>query len=149
MGLLALGLLNIGVKAFSTVRQINAQKSANRAANESRNVSGANEQFRNKIARRQAAKEARFRRARILQTSANQGVGASSGALGAFSAVGSNFGSAISGQSTQGLATAGVNQALENQASAVSKGNRAAAFGNFFESAMGLYNSFQDYQDVG
>lgn len=115
MGLETIALVGLAVSAAGTVAQVVAQGRANalrrqgiEAEQEAREISRGSQEIRNRIARRRSAKEERIRRARIRQTAENQGVSASSGALGAEGALASSFGQSRAAQQSQVLAARGI-----------------------------------------
>jgi hypothetical protein len=125
-----------GVMAMS-----NARKAA-RERKEANAIAGANQKNEAAASRRKAAREARIRRAMILQQSENAGLGiGGSGTQGAVSAVGTNLASNMSQSRQQGVAAEGINRRNQRAADYDFKSAQWGAFGNMFNSALGGFQN--------
>lgn len=119
---------SVATSAASSVMQRNQAKKVAQAQREGRDIQQASEERQNILARRRAAREARIRRARIAQASANQGTQGSSSEAGSQAALGANFGASAAAQSGQAAG-----------AKAISKTNQAAADASFKQQQIGAY----------
>ena len=132
---LVVGLLSVAVGAVSTAAQIKQGNKAAAAEKEARDIQNAHQKNTDTNNRRKDIREARVRRAQILQSAENTGVGASSGQFGATGAINTNLGSANSFRTAGQFAADGVSTQLNNAAQARLKGSQTAAIGNLFTSA--------------
>lgn len=118
-------VLGLAIKGVGLISKRRAQRRANSVSNaaavetkrlreEGRAVSNATETNRNAVSRRAAAKEARLRRARIVNSSANSGTTGSSGEIGATSAINASFGAAVAQQQADILAAKGLTNINDN-----------------------------------
>lgn len=123
-------VLSLAATAVSTVSQIRASKRAQDAREEQAAISGANEEIKNRLARRRQAKRERIRRAQILASAEGSNVAGSSGALGAVSALSSSTASSLATQQSNILAAQGLTRASQQEADAISSSKRAAAWGS-------------------
>lgn len=131
-------IAGLALAAFSTVNQIKTQKKARKAQKEARAVSGANEEIKNRLARREEAKRLRITRGRIAASADASGVGESSGELGATSAATSASNASIGFQQSQVLAARGISAANQREADAISKGKTTQAFLNLLGEGIGI-----------
>lgn len=138
-------LIGAAVAAASVVTgigQLNAAKKASRARNEANNVANAQQANEAADSRRKAVREARIRRAQILQSSENAGLGTQgSGTQGAVSVVNTNLGSANSAASGQSAAATGINRLNQKAADYDFQAAKWGAFGNIFSSALGAFQN--------
>ena len=119
--------LQLAVGAAGVISGVATAKKATKARNESKNISTANQQIQDRIAKRRAAKESRIKRARLIQAGETSGASGSSGLVGATSALGANFGAAVAGQKSQQFAAQGISAANQRAANAESQGARNEA----------------------
>lgn len=143
MGLeVVIGAVVAATSVVTGVMQLGMAKKAAAERRESNAISNAQQKNESTAGRRRAIREARVRRAMILQQSENAGLGIQgSGTRGATAVVGTNLGSAISSASGQTKAAEGIN--LRNQAAAdyEFRGAQIGAFGNIFASALGGFQT--------
>lgn len=137
---LLIGAAVAAVSVVTGVKQLKEAKKATAARVEANNVQAAQTKNEASDSRRKAVREARVRRAMILQASENAGLGqGGSGTAGAIGAVNTNLGSANSSAMGQGAAAAGINR-LNNQAANYDfKAQQWGAFGNIFATAAGAF----------
>jgi hypothetical protein len=123
-----------GVASYSAARKASKER---REANE---IANANQKNEAAASRRKAAREARVRRAMILQQSENAGLGTGgSGTQGAVGVVGTNFGSAVGLAQQQSVAAQGINRRNQRAADYDFKSQAWGAFGNMFNTALGAF----------
>lgn len=122
-------------------KALSEKRKAARAQKKSQAIAGANEQTRNTIARRAAAKEARRRQAAVLQSSENTGVLGSSGQLGAVSGIEASFSSQVAQQQGNQLAAEGQSAANQEAADALTRAGTAAGVSQI---AFGAADMLQD-----
>jgi hypothetical protein len=132
----AIGAAIAATSVVTGVMQYSAAKKADRQRKEANEISSAQAKTDNITAQRKAFREARLRRAQIMQSSENTGVADSSGQSGALGAIGTNLGSNIATASGQTKSIVGINSANQKAASYDFKGAQAGAFGNIFSSAL-------------
>lgn len=132
----AIGAAIAATSVVTGVMQYSAAKKADRARKEANAISSAQAKNDNIAAQRKAFREARLRRAQIMQSSENTGTAASSGQLGAVGVVGTNYGSNVATASGQTRSIVGINAANQRAADYEFKGAQAGAFGNIFSSAL-------------
>lgn len=114
--------------AATAITQNRAANEAADAQKEANEISAAQQRNKNMLERRRAAKEARIKRAKIIQGAESGGAGSSSGSLGAQSALASNFGSSVAGQTADVLASEGITKQGERAATAIRKADNFAAW---------------------
>lgn len=115
---LALIGLSVAIGAVGTVATINASNQAAKAQKEARNIQTAQQKNEAAVSRRQAIREDRIRRARILAAAENSGTGASSGSVGAIGALDTNLSGLLGASLGQSKANAGINKQLQKGADA-------------------------------
>lgn len=127
-----------GVKSMSAAKKAaDERKEANKVANAQAQVDSAN-------ARRKAAREARVRRAQILQQSENAGLGTQgSGTVGATGVVTTNLGSNIGAASGQTNSINAINKRNQAASDYDFKSAQWSAYGNIFNSALGAFSTKQ------
>ena len=131
-------ILQLAVGAAGVISGTVAAGKSRRARQEARNVSVAQQQIQDRIAKRRAAKEARIKRARLLQAAETSGATGSSGLVGATSALGANFGAAVAGQRSGQFAAQGISAANQRAADAESTGARNEALFGLFSKGINL-----------
>lgn len=150
---MGIGLL-IGLSVASTVvsgiKQASAAKRAEKAQEESRNISLADERYRNQLARRQTLREARIRRARIANAAENTGTAFSSGELGAVSSVAASAGSSIAEQQRDILAKKALSVQEQKYADAQYDYQKAGAFNDIVQKGVKIGYNLQTgkYGDI-
>lgn len=137
----AIGAAIAAASVATGVMQYSQAKKASRERKEANAISTANAQNESAASRRKAVREARIRRAMILQSSENSGVAESSGALGATGVVNTNLGSQNSQAMGQTRAITGINAANQRAADYEFKGARIGAFGDIFTSGLGAFQT--------
>ena len=133
-------VLGLVLKGATIIAQRAQAKKAAAAQRESRAVETSGQQIENNLARRKAAREERVRRSRIIAASANEGTAGSSGEVGAISALGTNFGSAVSEQTSQVRAAEGISAANQRAADAQQKFDFIGSFGNLVQEGLDLFD---------
>ncbi len=145
----AIAIASAAVTAGAAVVNYQQSQRAARASRRANRIAGANEQTRNRLARRQAAKKTRLQQAQILQQSENTGVSGSSGQIGAVGSLQNTFAQATAFQSGNTLAAQGISTQNQIGADARSKaqaasdiGSIATSVGNFAQTDAGkdLFN---------
>lgn len=116
--------------------QSKAAKEAAAAQREANDIQSAAQTVENRQNRRQAIREERIRRARIIQQSETTGVSGSSGQIGATGSLNTNTGNAIGFQSTQERAAYGIGQANQRAVDARTRGQVAGIWGQAFQGAV-------------
>lgn len=133
--------------AASVVTGIGSMTQARKASKEREEASKiASAQAKNDSAesRRKAIREARVRRAQIIQQSENSGLGTSgSGTMGATGAVSTNLNSNIASSSGKTMAIEGINARNQAASNYDFKAGQISAFGNIFNSALGAFQTKQ------
>lgn len=125
-----------GVASYMSARKAGKER---KEANE---IANANQKNEAAASRRKAAREARIRRAMILQQSENAGLGiGGSGTQGAVGVVGTNLGSNIAQSQQQSVAAQGINKRNQRAADYDFKSAQWGAFGNMFQSALGGFQN--------
>jgi hypothetical protein len=138
---LIIGAVSAAVGVVAGVAQMSAAKKAAKERKEANNVATANQQNEATNSRRKAVREARVRRAMILQQSENAGLGTGgSGTQGAIGVVNTNLGSINSAAAGQTVAIQGINRRNQKAADYDFKAAQWGAFGDIFSGAL---NSFQ------
>jgi hypothetical protein len=132
----AIGAAIAATSVVTGVMQYGQAKKADAARKEANEISSAQAKNDNAASRRKAIREARLRRAQIMQSAENTGVGNGSGEAGALGVIGTNLGSNVATASGQTKAITGINAANQKAANYEFKGAQAGAFGNIFSSAL-------------
>lgn len=133
----AVAVVSLAVTAAAAYEQSRQSKAAAKDRKEAAAVSQAEQAAQQNQNRRQQIREERVRRATILQSSQNTGVSASSGELGATSALGSLISGNLAGMNRQSRSAAGIGAANQSAADADLKGAQWGAIGNFAGSIFG------------
>lgn len=131
--------------AASVASGVMSMSNAKKAADERKEANAiASAEQKNQAAnsRRKAAREARIRRAMILQQSENAGLGTQgSGTQGAIGVVNTNFGSNAAMASQTGLANQGINRRSQAAADYDFRAQQWGAFGNIFSGAISQFQT--------
>lgn len=133
-------LIGAAVAAASVatgLKQMKASKAANRERKEANEIANAQQKNEAAASTRQAIREARIRRAMIMQQSENTGVADSSGAIGAVGVVGTNLGINAANANAKTTAVTAINNRNQKAADYDYKAARWGAFGNIFAQAGG------------
>lgn len=137
---LLIGAVTAAVSVVTGMKQMSAAKSAARERKEANNIATANQKNEANASRRKAVREARVRRAMILQQSENAGLGTGgSGTQGAIGVVNTNLGSANSAAAGQTVAVQGINRRNQKAADYDFKAAQWGAFGDIFSSTLGAF----------
>ena len=131
-----IGILSLAVGAASTLNQIKQGKRIEEAQKESQEIQGANQQIKNRAARREQIKRARIMRAQQAQASRTTGVSDSSGELGAASALQSSLGGSFGMQRTEERAAVGIGNQNKTIANAQTSIARTQALTQLFGQAV-------------
>lgn len=123
---LAVGAANVVVQQDAARKAANAQENANQ-------VQQASEDYKNTLARRQAAKDLRLRQARIAASAAGGGVGGSSGESGAVSGLGSSYGAGVATQYADVLTSNTLTDLGQQKADALQKADNFNAWASLFQ----------------
>ena len=142
MGIVA--VLGLVLKGAGLIAQRAQARKAAKAQREARDVQNASETVQNTLERRKAAREERVRRSRVVAASANEGVSGSSGEIGALSALGSNFGAAVSAQTTQQRASEGISAANQRAADAQQKFDAIGGFVDLVQGGLDLFDQAKE-----
>lgn len=138
---LVIGAVAAAASVVTGVMGYNASKKAAKARKEANNIQTAQAQNDNAASRRRAIREARVRRAMILQQSENAGLGTQgSGTVGATGVIGTNLGSNRAIAQGQTLSIEGINAQNQRAANYDFEAAKWGAFGNIFQSALGGFN---------
>ena len=137
----AIGAAIAAASVATGVMQYSASKKASKQREEANNISSAQAQNEATASRRKAVREARIRRAMIMQQSENTGTTASSGQQGAVGVVGTNLGINQAQASGATKAIQGINAANQRAADYEYKGARIGAFGNMFTSGLSAFQT--------
>ncbi len=143
MGIETLLLASLAVSAVGTIAKIGQENKRFAADKEARAIGSANEELRNRAARRKGVREERIRRGRIRQLSSNTGVAGSSGEIGAISALQASVGRNIAFQEQETKAAQGISTQNQKSANAQSAINRISAFENLFQTGLSTAGKFQ------
>ena len=139
---MAIALLGLAVSAVSTIKQVGAERKRVAAETEARDIGSANEELRNRAARRKGVREERIRRGRLQQISVNTGVAGSSGEIGATSALQASVGRNIAFQEQETRAAQGISRQNQRSADAQSSINRTRAFEDLFQTGLETAGKF-------
>ena len=137
----AIGAAIAAASVATGVMQLSSAKKANKQRQEANAISTASAQSEAAASRRKAVREARIRRAMIVQSSENTGTADSSGSLGAQAVIGTNLGSQNAQAAGQTRAITGINRANQRAANLDFKGAQVGAFGSMFTSALGAFQT--------
>lgn len=141
---LIIGAVAAAASVVTGVTAMGSAKKAAREREEANKIANAQAQNDNANARRKAAREARVRRAQIIQQSENAGLGTQgSGTQGAIGVVNTNLNSNIATASGQTKAVQGINDRNQAASNYDFKSGQALAFGNIFNSALGAFSTKQ------
>lgn len=133
-----IGVVAAAASVATGVASYSAAKKASRERREANDIASANQKNEAAASRRKSAREARIRRAMILQQSENAGLGiGGSGTQGAIGVVNTNFGSNVGQAQQQSVAAQGINYRNQRAADYDFKSAQWGAFGNVFNSALG------------
>ncbi len=134
--------------AVSGYQQYQAASDASDAREEQQAISGAQQQIEQRRGTRQAVREERIRRARIMQASENTGVAGSSSQFGSVAALNTATGTNIANQRGAQSAARGVTAANQRISDAQSSGQMWGAVGQASGSVFGAAGGFGQ-QGVG
>lgn len=138
---LAIGAAIAATSVVTGAMQYSAAKKADKQRKEANDISNAQAKNDNAASIRKGIREARLRRAQIIQSAENTGVADGSGQLGATGVVGTNLGSNVATASGQTKSIVGINSANQKAATYDFKGAQAGAFGNIFSSALTAFQT--------
>lgn len=139
---LIIGAVAAAASVATGVMSYKSAKAASRERKQANEIANANQKNEAADSRRKAAREARIRRAMILQQSENAGLGiGGSGTQGAVGVVGTNYGSNIGRSQQQSVAAQGINFRNQRAADYDFKSAQWGAFGNMFNSALGGFQN--------
>lgn len=133
---------SLAVTAVSAYKQYEAAQDAADAREEAQEIAGAQQQNRARNQRRQQVREERIRRARILASAENTGVGASSSAIGALGALGTNTAANIGFMSSEGRAAQGITSANQSALDAQTRGQMWQGVGQLSSSVFNASGGF-------
>jgi hypothetical protein len=132
-----IGAVAAAASVATGVASYSAARKASKERKEANEIASANQKNEAAASRRKAAREARIRRAMILQQSENAGLGiGGSGTQGAIGVVGTNFASNAAQSQQQSVAAQGINRRNQRAADYDFKSAQWGAFGNMFNSAL-------------
>ena len=137
----AIGAAIAAASVATGVMQLGQAKKASKAREEGNKVSTAQQQSEAAASRRRAVREARIRRAMVLNQAENTGTSESSGALGATGVIGTNVASANAEARGQTRAIQGINAANQRAANYEYKAARIGAFGDIFTSGLSAFQT--------
>lgn len=137
----AIGAAIAAASVATGVAQYSSAKKATRERREANAISSAQQQNEAAASRRKAVREARIRRAMVLQSSETTGVAESSGALGAQGVIGTNLGSQNAQAMGQTRAIQGINARQQRAADYEFRGAQIGAFGDIFTSGLGAFQT--------
>lgn len=141
---LVIGAVAAAASVVTGVMSLKNAKKASAERREANNIQAAQQKNDSVEQRRKAVREARVRRALILQQSENAGLGQSgSGTIGASGVINTNLGGNVAQASGQTLAINGINKRNQNAANYDFKAQQWGAFGNIFSSAIGAFQTTQ------
>lgn len=148
----AVALIALAVTAASTAYSVDQQKKAGEAQQEGQDIASAQQKSVDLANKRQQMREERIRRAQIEQSSANQGVGGSSGEAGAVSALGAQVGANIASINQGQMAAEGISGAMSKAAGATQRAQVAQGVaslsGTVFSGAGGFNSIFSSGSGV-
>lgn len=141
---LIIGAVSAAASIATGVASYASARAASKERKEANNIASANQKNEAAASRRQAAREARIRRASILQQSENAGLGTGgSGTQGAIGVVGTNLGSRVGLSMQQSRAAEGINTRNQRAANYDFKAGAWGSIGNIFSSALGSFQTGQ------
>lgn len=141
---LIIGAVAAAASVVTGVMSYTQAAKANKQRKEANAIANAQAQNENAAARRKAVREARVRRAMILQQSENAGLGTDgSGTLGAVGVVGTNLGSNIAAAQGKTVAINGINARQQKAADYDFSAGAWSSFGNIFSTALGAFQQKQ------
>jgi type II secretory pathway pseudopilin PulG len=140
----AIGAIAAAASVVTGVMSYSQAAKAARERKEANNVANAQQQNDAAASRRKAAREARVRRAMIMQQSENAGLGiGGSGTQGAIGVVNTNLGSNNSQSLGQSLSAKTINRHNQRAADYDFKAAAWGSFGNIFNSALTSFSQPQ------
>ena len=137
----AIGAAIAAASVATGVMQLGQAKKASRERKEANAISSAQQQNEAAASRRKAVREARIRRAMVLNQAEQTGTAESSGALGATGVIGTNLASQSAQAAGQTRAIQGINAANQRAANYDYKAARIGAFGDIFTSGLGAFQT--------
>lgn len=140
---LIIGAVAAAASVVTGVMSLGSAKAAARQRKEANNIANAQAKNDQAAATRRAVREARVRRAQIVQQSENSGATDSSGALGAVGVVGTNLGSNIASSSGKTLAIQGINARNQAAADYDFQSQAYSSIGSIFSTALGSFQTKQ------
>lgn len=138
---LIIPVLSAVIGAVGTVATISASNKAAKAQKEARNIQSAQQKNESAASRRQAIREDRIRRARILAASENTGTGASSGAMGAIGALDTNLSGLLGASLGESKANSAISGQLQIGADFEQQANNIGALTGMFQSGLSGFQS--------
>jgi hypothetical protein len=143
----AIGAIAAAASVVTGVMSLNSAKAAGRERKEANKVATAQQQNENAEGRRKAVREARVRRAMIMQQSENAGLGVDgSGTQGAMGVVNTNIGSRVASAAGQTRSIETINAHNQRASDLDFKSGAYTAFGNIFSTALGSFQQKQPKQ---
>tara|TARA_Y100001973_G_scaffold106665_1_gene186296 strand:+ start:17081 stop:17608 length:528 start_codon:yes stop_codon:yes gene_type:complete len=139
---------SLATTAAAGYMQYQAASDAADAREEAGKISGAQQQIQQRRGTRQAIREERIRRARIMQAAESTGVGGSSGQFGSTAALSTLTGTNVANQRGQAAAARGIGAANQRAADAQSTGQMWGAIGQVSGSVFSAAGGFGE-QGVG
>lgn len=138
---LAIGAAVAATSVVTGVVQYTQARKASKERKEANAISSAQQRNEAANSRRRAIREARVRRAMILQSSENMGASNSSGELGAIGVIGTNLGSNNAAAEGQTSAILGINARNQRAANYDYKGQLAGTLGNAFANSLSAFQT--------
>lgn len=135
--------LALGIAAVGTVGSYINQAKAAKEQKRANQIQQAGEEIKDRAARRQAARQERIQRGRLVQSSSNTGTVGSSGFAGAVSSLSANYGSSVARQREQTLTSQGVSAALQKAADYNSRASFFGSFGDLAFKGLDLYKTYK------
>lgn len=139
----AIGAAIAATSVVTGVMQYSAAKKASSERKEANDIASAQQKNESAESRRRAIREARVRRAMILQQSETSGASESSGALGAIGVVGTNLGSRNAFAAGQTRAIEGINRHNQRAADYDFRSQMWGTIGSTITGALGAFQTPQ------
>lgn len=133
------GMMQASAAKKAAKQQAAAAREAAAERKEASAVQTATQRLQDRENRRQAIREERVKRARLLQSSENTGVGGSSGALGAAGALNTSLGQAVAFGRGQESGAMGIGAANQRAIDADTRGRMAQARGQARVAQIGAF----------
>lgn len=145
MGITAIALASLAVSAVAGYQQYEAAKDSAKAREEGQDIQAAQGTIEQRRGTRQAIREERIRRARIMQASENTGVSGSSSQFGSIAALSTLTGSNVAAGRGRTAAARGIGRTNQTALDAQTQGQLWGAVGQVSSSVFNASGGFGNF----